>query len=594
MSVDPITLEIVRGAVSSIILQMEGLVERTAMSPVIKEKMDYFVGIYDLKGRIVDAFLSTSGPKIVDPVIRVYPIEDMEPGDLYWYNDPHLSKGAIQHTGDMCFLSPVFHEEKPVGFAVSFGHFWDIGGSVAGSLSPKSSEIFHEGILVPPIRIMRNGELNREAYAVILNNSRFPEMLEGDTRALMAACRLAEDRLQELMDRYGQSQVLEAFDQIIERSIAEYRKFAREVIPEGEHHFFDYVDADPVGGEPRRVDVKLIHDGDRLVADLTGSGPQATGPVNFITSPGAFNLIMARHLSYMNPELPLNEGAVDFLDEVRTKPGTITYPIFPAPVGLRSHTVIRLMGWLGGIIAQSNGGRAPASSPVYVIYNLRTIGDGGKYLYFSEGIGSGQGARPHADGLNGIYFRDQRNYPVEFEEGEFPLRIERYAIRPDSAGPGYFRGGCGIIREVRIMVDCTLSTRMDNVRFPCFGIDGGMSGWPGRFTLNPGAPDEKDIPPASEGISVKSGDILRIETGGGGGWGDPFTRNPEDVQRDVLEGYATQSAALSEYGVALSDNGREIDQSDTEAARNQSRPPRPDVDRGPHGQEWLNRLGVSS
>lgn len=594
MSVDPITLEIVRGAVSSIILQMEGLVERTAMSPVIKEKMDYFVGIYDLKGRIVDAFLSTSGPKIVDPVIRVYPIEDMEPGDLYWYNDPHLSKGAIQHTGDMCFLSPVFHEEKPVGFAVSFGHFWDIGGSVAGSLSPKSSEIFHEGILVPPIRIMRKGELNREAYAVILNNSRFPEMLEGDTRALMAACRLAEDRLQELMDRYGQSQVLEAFDQIIERSIAEYRKFAREVIPEGEHHFFDYVDADPVDGEPRRVDVKFIHDGDRLVADLTGSGPQATGPVNFITSPGAFNLIMARHLSYMNPELPLNEGAVDFLDEVRTKPGTITYPIFPAPVGLRSHTVIRLMGCLGGIIAQSNGGRAPASSPVYVIYNLRTIGDGGKYLYFSEGIGSGQGARPHADGLNGIYFRDQRNYPVEFEEGEFPLRIERYAIRPDSAGPGYFRGGCGIIREVRIMVDCTLSTRMDNVRFPCFGIDGGMSGWPGRFTLNPGAPDEKDIPPASEGISVKSGDILRIETGGGGGWGDPFTRNPEDVQRDVLEGYATQSAALSEYGVALSDNGREIDQSDTEVARNQSRPPRPDVDRGPHGQEWLNRLGVSS
>ena len=513
---------------------------------------------------------------------------------MYWYNDPHLSKGAIQHTGDMCFLSPVFHEEKPVGFAVSFGHFWDIGGSVAGSLSPKSSEIFHEGILVPPIRIMRKGELNREAYAVILNNSRFPEMLEGDTRALMAACRLAEDRLQELMDRYGQSQVLEAFDQIIERSIAEYRKFAREVIPEGEHHFFDYVDADPVDGEPRRVDVKFIHDGDRLVADLTGSGPQATGPVNFITSPGAFNLIMARHLSYMNPELPLNEGAVDFLDEVRTKPGTITYPSFPAPVGLRSHTVIRLMGCLGGIIAQSNGGRAPASSPVYVIYNLRTIGDGGKYLYFSEGIGSGQGARPHADGLNGIYFRDQRNYPVEFEEGEFPLRIERYAIRPDSAGPGYFRGGCGIIREVRIMVDCTLSTRMDNVRFPCFGIDGGMSGWPGRFTLNPGAPDEDDIPPASEGISVKSGDILRIETGGGGGWGDPFTRKPEDVQRDVLEGYVTQSAALSEYGVALSDNGREIDQSDTEAARNQSRPPRPDVDRGPHGQEWLNRLGVSS
>ena len=315
MSGDPITLEIVGGAGSSIIREMEGLIERTAMSPVIKEKMDYFVGIYDLKGQIVDAFLSTSGPRIVDPVLRAYPIEEMQPGDLYWYNDPHLSQGAIQHTGDMCFLSPVFHENRVTSFAVSFGHFWDIGGTVSGSLSPHATEIFHEGIIVPPIRIVKAGELNREAYAVILNNSRFPEMLEGDTRALMASCRLAEERLQELMDRYGQDTVLTAFDEIIERSIAAYRAYVREVIPDnGEYHFFDYVDADPVTGEPIRVDVKIYYEGEKLIADLTDSGPQAKGPVNFITSPGAFNLILARHLCYMNPELPLNEGAVRILD----------------------------------------------------------------------------------------------------------------------------------------------------------------------------------------------------------------------------------------------------------------------------------------
>ena len=156
---DPITLEIVRGAVSSIIRQMEALIERTAMSPVIKEKMDYFVGVYDLDGRVVDGFLSTSGPRIVDPVLREYPLDQMRPGDLYWYNDPHLSKGAIQHTGDRCFTSPVFYGGEPVAFAVSYGHFWDIGGSVAGSLSPQASEIFHEGMLVPPIRIMREGEM---------------------------------------------------------------------------------------------------------------------------------------------------------------------------------------------------------------------------------------------------------------------------------------------------------------------------------------------------------------------------------------------------------------------------------------------------
>jgi N-methylhydantoinase B len=593
MSVDPITLEIVRGAVNSIILQMEGLVERTAMSPVIKEKMDYFVGIYDVGGRIVDAFLSTSGPRIVDPVLKAYPAEDMLPGDLYWYNDPHGSQGAIQHTGDMCFLAPVFHDDKLVAFAVSFGHFWDIGGSVAGSLSPHASEIFHEGMLVPPIRIVRAGELNREAYAIILNNSRFPDMLEGDTRALMAACRLAEDRLQELMGRYGQDTVLGAFDEIIERSVTAYREFVRKVVPQGEHRFFDYVDADPVTGEPRRVDVKFIHDGDELVADLTDSGPQATGPVNFIASPGAFNLILARHLAYMNPELPLNEGAVSFLDDVRTKPGTITHPNYPAPVGLRSHTVIRLMGSIGGLLAGANGGRAPAASPVYVIYNLRGFDDDGAFLYFSEGIGSGQGARPTADGLNAIYFRDQRNYPVEFEEGEFPLRIERYAIRPDSGGPGFHRGGCGVVRDVRIMVDCTMSTRMDNVRFPCFGINGGGAGWPGRFVLNPGAADERELPPAGENIPVKAGDLLRVETGGGGGWGDPFTKPAEAVQRDVLEGFVSIESALEQYGVALAADNLEIDAEATDAARGAARAPRPAVDRGPTGREWLARLGVA-
>ncbi len=591
MTIDPITLEIVRGAVSSIKLQMEAMVERTAMSPVIKEKMDFFVGIYDLDGQIVDGFLSTSGPRIVDPVLSEYPLKDMRQGDLYWYNDPHRSQGAIQHTGDMCFLSPVFYESIPVAFAVSYGHFWDIGGSVAGSLSPQASEIFHEGILVPPIRIMRGGEINREAYAVILNNSRFPDMLEGDTRALMAACRLGEERLAELMDKHGRQTVLDAFGEIVRSSVEAYRDYVRSVVVEGEHHFFDYVDRDPVDDAPRRVDVKLTHHDGKVTADLTGSGPQAKGPVNFITSPGALNLIFARHLSWMNPDLALNEGAVSFLDEVRTRPGTVTYPNFPAPVGLRSHTVIRLMNILGGVLAQSNGGNAPAASPVYVIYNLRSMGTDGKYLYFSEGVGSGQGARPAADGLNVIYFRDQRNYPVEFEEGEFPLRVERYAIRPDSGGPGLQRGGCGVVRDVRVLVDCTLSTRMDNVRFPCFGIAGGGAGQPGRFLLNPDTPRETEPPPAGENISVRAGDLLRVETGGGGGWGDPFERDPGHVRRDVLEGFVTAEAAALDYGIALADD-MSIDSEETERLRSASRPSRPAVDRGPRANEWLRRLGV--
>ncbi len=588
---NPVTLEIIRGAVASTIRQMEALIERTAMSPVIKEKMDYFVAIYDLEGRIVDGFLSTSGPRIVDPVLEAYPIEDMRPGDLYWYNDPHRSRGAIQHTGDMCFTSPVFHQDTLVAFAVSYGHFWDIGGSVAGSLSPRASEIFHEGTLVPPIRIMRAGEINREAYAIILNNSRFPDMLEGDTRALMAACRLAEERLAELMDRYGQPTVLTAFDHIVSRSVAAYRKFAREVIPEGESHFFDYVDRDPVDGQPRRVDVKLLRQDGRIVADLSASGPQARGPVNFITSPGAFNLILARHLSYMDPDLPLNEGAVSFLDEVRTRPGTITHPNFPAPVGLRSHTVIRLMDIMGGILAQVADGAGPAASPVYVIYNLRSVDDKGRYLYFSEGIGSGQGARPTADGLNVIYFRDQRNYPIEFEEGEFPLRIERYAIRPDSGGPGLHRGGCGVVRDVRVLVDCTLSTRMDNARFPCFGLNGGRAGQPGRIVINPDSPNENRVSPAGENIPLSAGDLLRAETPGGGGWGHPYDRDPRAVLEDVREGFVTIQSAREDYGVSLTAD-LAIEPDETATLRAHSRPRIPQVDRGPQAAHWLRRLAA--
>ena len=182
----------------------------------------------------------------------------------------------------------------------------------AGSLSPHASEIYHEGTLVPPIRIVHEGTFNREAYAVILNNSRFPAVLEGDTKALMAACGLADRRVVELIERYGRETVLACWDAIVENSIAAQREYARDLIPDGEYRFSDHVDADPLTGEPALIDLKLLKEGDRLVADLTDSGPQTRGPVNFITTPGAFNLMVSRYLGYLNPELELNEGLVQW------------------------------------------------------------------------------------------------------------------------------------------------------------------------------------------------------------------------------------------------------------------------------------------
>src|SRR6267142_830078 len=201
--VDPITLEIIRGSLASAIRDMELLMERCAMSPFIKEKKDYFVGIFDTRGRIVACHISGSGPGMLQPILKLYPLETMRPGDVYWFNDPYVSDGAVQHHQDMVFTVPIFHDGQPVALSITFGHYQDIGGLRAGSISPHATEIYHEGVLVPPVRIVREGQLNQEAYRIFLRNSRLPDMVEGDTRAMMASCHLAESRLVEVVTLDG-------------------------------------------------------------------------------------------------------------------------------------------------------------------------------------------------------------------------------------------------------------------------------------------------------------------------------------------------------------------------------------------------------
>ncbi len=233
-AVDPVTLEIIRGSLTSTIREMELLMERCAMSPFIKEKKDYFVGIYDTEGRIVACHISASGPGMLAAISRAYPRETMRPGDVYWFNDPYLTEGAVQHHQDMVFVAPVFYEGRPVAFTATFGHYQDIGGLRAGSISPHATEIYHEGVLVPPVRIVREGQLNEEAYRIFLRNSRLPDMVEGDTRAMMASCHLAELRLVELFARYGTPTVLASFDACITQTASRAREVFLGLVPEGQ------------------------------------------------------------------------------------------------------------------------------------------------------------------------------------------------------------------------------------------------------------------------------------------------------------------------------------------------------------------------
>ena len=583
-TVDPVTLEIIRGSLASTIRDMELLMERCAMSPFIKEKKDYFVGLFDTLGRIVACHISSSGPGMLEAILRAYPLESMRQGDVYWFNDPYISDGAVQHHQDMVFVVPVFHDGSPVAFAATFGHYQDIGGLRAGSISPHATEIYHEGLLVPPVRIVREGQLNEEAYRIFLRNSRLPDLVEGDTRAMMASCHLAETRLGELFTRYGAPTVLAAFDQNIAHTATRARELFLELVPRGEWSFHDFLDSDGgVEATPYRIDLTLSRDADRVQLDGSRSDDQARGPINYMTNPGLLRIAFGRYLQSLDPELDVNEGLLRNLDEWVTREGSVLKPRFPAPLGMRANTRFRVMSCIFGSLAQANGGRVPAGSPVYVLYYFRAWDEARRRpILCIEGLGVGLGARPFADGVDVIYYIAQENYPVEYVERDFPLRVERYAVRPDSAGPGFHRGGAGVIRDVRVLCErAELATRMENFLVAPWGVAGGQAGRTGRVFLNPGTPVERELPPLGDGFVLKRGDVIRFETCGGGGWGDPLSRDLERVRQDVARGFVTVRGALEDYGVVLDPATLDVDKTTTDEERRRRADTLPLIDRGP-------------
>jgi N-methylhydantoinase B len=586
--VDPVTLEIIRGSLTSTIREMELLMERCAMSPFIKEKKDYFVGIYDTGGRIVACHISASGPGMLAAILGTYPRETMRPGDVYWFNDPYLTRGAVQHHQDMVFVVPVFHAGQLVAFAATFGHYQDIGGLRAGSISPHATEIYHEGVLVPPVRIVREGQLNEEAYRIFLRNSRLPEMVEGDTRAMMASCHLAELRLRELFGRYGAPTVLDAFEACIAQTARRARELMLGLVPAGRWTFHDFLDSD--GGadaRPYRVELTLSREGDRVCLDGSRSDDQARGPINYVTNPGLLRIAFGRYLQSLDPELEVNEGLLQNLDEWVTREGSLLQPRFPAPLGMRANTRFRVLSCVFGTLGQANGGRVPAASPVYVLYYFRAW-DAARQrpILCIEGLGVGLGARPFADGVDVIYYIAQENYPVEYVERDFPLRVERYGVRPDSGGPGYHRGGTGAVRDVRVLCErAELATRMENTLVAPYGVAGGRAGRTGRVLLNPGTPGERELPPLGDGIALVGGDVLRFETCGGGGWGDPLARDPERVRDDVARGFVTPGGALEDYGVVVDAAALEIDKTATDEERGRRARDLALIDRGPGFEE---------
>ncbi len=569
---DPVTVEIVRGSLRAIQSEMEALIERTAMSPFIREKKDFYAALFDADGRLIAGSNLPVFGDVVGPVAEHYPLATMREGDVYWFNDCYASRGAVSHSPDQVFLAPVFAEGRLSGFAQSWAHFNDIGGMRPGSLSPDCTEIYQEGIIVPPVRLVRDGVVADELLRVFFRNSRFPEMVKGDTRASMAAIRLGERRLSELFQRFGRAKVVDAFSQLLSETERLTRARLRALVPPGEHRFTDRIDSDGHGTGPIHLRYRLAVAGNRITLDTSESDDQVPGPVNFLMSPAVPAMVFGAYLLDGGSGAMLNAGAEQAIDEVVLREGSVLQPRFPAPLGMRGVTMMRNMAACLGLLNVATGGKAMAAHSAYVIWYMRGRDDKGELFLLSDGLGVGYGARPTADGNDAVYLVAQENFPSEFLDGVFPVRVRAYAINPDTGGPGRWRGGCGLVREVEVLApEAMISMRIDSVENPPWGVAGGKAAGTGRCVVNPGRPDERVLAPLSDGNIVRRGDIVRIETGGGGGFGHPFDREPERVLADVANGFVSRESAAADYGVVLMDGALAVDAAAT-ARRRQHRP----------------------
>ncbi|WP_194915614.1 hydantoinase B/oxoprolinase family protein [Catenulispora rubra] len=559
---NPVLLEIVEGTLASVEREVETAIARTSRSPMIRDAHDFRVGIHDARLR---KLTGRSYSALVHPVVRDYPMDTMRPGDVFFHNDVYLSEGGIGHLPDLCVTVPVFHDGAVAAFVQAFGHHDDIGGACPGSMPSGARSVFEEGLMVPPIRLWDAGVPNEAALKIMTRNSRMPDSLAADLDAECSACLMGARRLGEVFARYGRQAVEECFDAIIDLTTETFRREVLAKIPDGSYTWEDYAEHDGVDA-PRlhrqRITVtKLPDDGGRLVIDFDGTGPQAKGPINHCGDYADGNFLkkwlapVLRNLAdspERMAELDVNEGVVPLIEMRFPPPGTLLTPVFPAPTNARTFVILRLLGVLSGALAKAVDGRMPADQETIRYTGVYgTDAEGQPYL-MREVLGGGSGGRYYADGEDTIHVvPDSRNIPVEFAEARWPFRVEKLGLALDSGGPGRFRGGLGYEKQIRMLRDADFMSIADRSILACWGVKGGRAGRPFEVVIDPGGPDERVVDALADAEPVGAGEVVRIRTTGGGGWGDPLERPVEDVVRDLRWGKVSVEGALRDYGVVL-------------------------------------------
>ncbi len=615
VTADPILVEIVEGTLASVEKEVETAIGRTSRSPMIRDAHDFRAGIHDARLR---KLTGRSYSALVHPVARDFPLETMRPGDVFFHNDVYESEGGIGHLPDLCVTVPVFHDDgsgpQVVAFVQAFGHHDDIGGACPGSMPSGATSVFEEGLMVPPIRLWDQGVPNQAALRIMTRNSRMPDSLAADLDAECSACLMGARRLGDLFDRYGRDVVEACFDEVLAKTTRTYQREILAKIPDGEYVWEDYAEHDGVD-EPRlhtqRItltktstggpDPVLPGGGPKLVIDFTGTAPQAKGPINHCGDYADGNFLVKwlapilRNLAdtpERMAELDVNEGVVPLV-EMRFPPkGTLLTPVFPAPTNARTFVILRLLGVLAGVLAKATNGRMPADQETIRYTGVHGHDADGRHYLMREVLGGGSGGRYYADGEDTIHVvPDSRNIPTEFSESRFPLRVERLGLAVDSGGPGRHRGGLGYEKHVRMLRDASFMSIADRSILSCWGVAGGRAGRPFQVTVDPGGPNEREVDALTDAEPVRAGEVIRIRTTGGGGWGDPLDRPYDEVLRDVLWGKVSDAGAHEDYGVVVvrdGDGAPAVDaaasdalRADRRTARDAAQAPAPFFDRGP-------------
>jgi len=583
---DKVFLEILNNRLNGITSEMGHIIHKASFTPFIKEAWDFGEALVNLKGEIFSypkdigvAFMATA---LMDELVALFR-KDCQPGDVLVCNDPNNSGGLCTHLPDMHLLKPIFWKDELLCFSWTFIHSSDVGGLVPGSIAPSAYDIFQEGIRIPPMKLYKAGVLNKYLLEVFLANGRIPFYNWGDLKALLSAMDIAEKRLHDTIEKYGVERVRTGMEDLLRWGEERARQIISKM-PDGAYEFHDYIELDITGEPPARIKLRLEIKGDEMHLDFTGTDPQVRAALNLPTEGKNHHFINAAVFNFfhsIDKSAPLNRGMVRPL-RLTIPQGTIINPEKYAAVGVRFATAVRVMDIIiaalslatdssdkqvegRGILPSAGSGMLGVSLLSYV--DPRT---GETKVNVLQPMWGGSGARPTKDGIDGADFAAgfMRNIPAETSEAEMPMLVHEYKLSAKAPAPGKYRGGLGIDFAFQVFTPNAIVTArgMERFQFRPWGRKGGGAGTLCETLINPHTPEERSIGKVTSALHPAPGDVVAINTPGGGGFGDPYEREPAKVLKDVSEDLLSIETARRDYGVVITPDLK-VDEKATAAVR---------------------------